>query len=294
MGRGGPRDIQLRQQMRYAESLRAASLPAETGIHPRMVGDKPIEAVNEIDMSQYMPLAEVKQKIEEAVSVAKKEEQARYESGLNSLNKQLNELKKKYNATQEEIINKDAEIKRLKAQVSEKSVIPESIKNDLQNKDNEISNLKSLRSSMADEIEALKKDVNKANNLLKDKETNYRKVQDELKKDISNKEVTIAKLSTELKTKEAIYQQSSEDLQKLQERIDKLYTKISDGSIQPLVGTKLDRPELEDKIFIDPLDSNSGAELDSHINIDNEEDKFEGSNRNIGNDLVKLRKILKL
>jgi len=57
-----------------------------------------------------------------------------------------------------------------------------------------------------------------------------------------------------LKTKEAIYQQSSEDLQKLQERIDKLYTKISDGSIQPLVGTKLDRPEF--------------AELDSHINID--------------------------
>jgi hypothetical protein len=76
----------------------------------------------------------------------------------------------------------------------------------------------------------------------------------------------------------------------LQDKLDKLYNKIADGSIQPLVGSRINRPELEDKIFIDPIDKDKEPQLDSHIAIKEEEVE---EKRDMRPDLAKLRKLLK-
>ena len=87
-------------------------------------------------------------------------------------------------------------------------------------------------------------------------------------------------LKVELISKEEIYN-------KLQGKMDKIYQKVSDGSITTFIGK--DRPELEDKIFIDPIDKFS--DLDPHINVE-EEPEMEVRDRNVGEDIDKLRKLL--
>ena len=104
----------------------------------------------------------------------------------------------------------------------------------------------------------------------------------------------ISKLKAELSTKEEIYSHSSNDLEELKSKLDKLYDRISDGSIKPLVGSKMGRPALEDKIFIDPLEKDTEPDLDSHINVEEDKASKETSEHDINTDLVKLRNLLKL
>jgi len=62
---------------------------------------------------------------------------------LKSLNDQLKTERKKSSAAQEQIINANAEIKKLKAQLSEGTKIPDEVVNDLKDKALEISKLQS-------------------------------------------------------------------------------------------------------------------------------------------------------
>lgn len=108
-----------------------------------------------------------------------------------------------------------------------------------------------------------------------------------LKDQLREKDVVISKLRSELDT------ESSKHLEGLKYKLDKLYDRISDGSIQHLVGSKMDRPSLEDNIFIDPIEKATEPKLDSYINIKEDEVSEEVSDRDINKDLAKLRNLLK-
>jgi len=90
---------------------------------------------------------------------------------------------------------------------------------------------------------------------------NEKEIYKTIKQEIIEKDLTIAKLTSELSVKDEIYMN-------LQIKMDKIYERISDGSIQSFVGKN--RPELEDKIFIDPIEKKKGTKLYSHIIIKEE------------------------
>ena len=108
-----------------------------------------------------------------------------------------------------------------------------------------------------------------------------------LKDEMYEKDVVISRLRSELDT------ESSKSLGELKYKLDKLYDRISDGSIQHLVGSKMPRPVLEDNIFIDPLEEDGESKLDSHIDIKEDKTSEEISDRDINTDLAKLRNLLK-
>ena len=178
---GGPRDIQLKQRLAQAELIKR-----KINITDGAVVEEPIKS--KIDLSQYLPLDEVKEKIESAVEFTKKREK---------------EIREKDN---QKIIEKD---------------------------------------------------------------------------------LTIAKLISELSVKDEVYMN-------LQIKMDKIYERISNGSIKSLVGSNISRPMLEDKIFIDPLEKETDSDLDSHINIEEDKILAETSERDIKTDLDKLRGLLKV
>lgn len=260
IGRGGPRDIQNRQRLMQQEQKVRELVEAEVGTHPRMVSnEKIVQPSPQVDLSQYIPFDEVRKKLEEAVEYTRKEEKARYDSGLRNLNDQLNEARKKLNAAQEELINKNADITRLREQSMKDSTGADSIRAAISKKDEEINNRDQIISQQYARISILESKIVELSNQTSD----------------SANEVYI------------------QAMEAMQEKLDQLYSKISDGSIESLVGSKLDRPSLEDKIFIDPLRPEDVGELDSHIDV-KEEVVNDSENRDITSDVAKLRKLLKL
>jgi chromosome segregation ATPase len=249
LGGGGPRDRQMIQRLMREREVVDRLVPS---VSTEKVDRPTTERLQSREL-QSLPLTEVKRKIDEAVAVTRKSEQDRFESGLKSLNDQLKTERKKSSAAQEQIINANAEIKKLKAQLSEGTKIPDEVVNDLKDKALEISKLQSELSNKEVLLKELQKKSTQA---------------DELFEKLGEKDILISELS---------------------KKLDKIYEKISDGSIQPLVGAKIDRPALEDKIFIDPLEDQS--DMDAHISI--EEDKtVESFNRDTTSDLDKLRALL--
>ena len=274
VGGGGPRDrqqaLKLRQQ---SELLRQAG--------PTMSAEVPSQPP--ADLSQYLPFDEVKRKIEEAVAATSEAERKRFESGLKNLNDQINAERKKTNAAQDRLINANTEITKLKGQINQSPEISEKAQRLMDEQETAISKLKleiDAKSELYDKSDVELSELKSKLSLFIEKDT--------------NSQVKIAELGTSLKTKEEIYLQSSNDLEELKSKLDKLYDRISDGSIKPLVGSKMDRPSLEDKIFIDPLEKDTEPELDSHINVEEDKTSKETSERDINNDLAKLRNLLKL
>lgn len=185
VGRGGPRDIQARQQQILQEEMLK-----------QVVGSR---STSEVDLSQYLPLSEVRKKIEDAVNATTLEAAVRYEHELSNLR---------------------STVKELRATANTKDVI------------------------------------------------------------ISQQNERILLLESSLQS-----------MGSLQDKLESLYLKIADGSIKPLVGSHMNRPELEDKIFIDPLGPGDTKDMDSHIDI---KEEFNGSkDRSITADVEKLRSLLK-
>jgi hypothetical protein len=212
LGGGGPRDkqraLRLKQQQELLSSLKP-NMTAEVTKSKNVSNTQQPQQV--VDSVQYLPLQEVRKKIDEAVAVTRDQESQRFESGLKNINNQLKDERKKVAKAEEELLNARVEIKWLKSQITETS------------------------------------DVSMSKNI----------------KDLQNK-------------------------------LDRLYNKISDGSIQPLVGSKISRPELEDKIFIDPLEKDKEPKLDSHIEVKEEDPIEEVRDRDMITDLAKLKGLLKL
>jgi chromosome segregation ATPase len=278
VGGGGPRDKQLAQRIRKEQELK------ERILSPSLSAEVPIQ--QEVDLSQYLPLEEVKKKIEEAVAATAESERKRFESGLKNLNDQLKAERKKAGAFQDQLINANSEISRLKTSVNQSTDISEKAQRVINEKDLSISRLKADNEAKIELYNRLKSELtaHKETIFVKEKEiSEYKSKLDVMVEMDTNNKVRIAELETSLKTKD-----------ELKTKLDELYDKISDGSIKPLVGSNMDRPSLEDKIFIDPIEANKGTPLDSHIDIKEDKSSKTKSDRDINSDLAKLRNLLKL
>lgn len=289
IGGGGPRDKQLAQKIRKEQELRerilSPSISAEVSESP------------EVDLSQYLPLEEVKKKIEEAVASTAEAERKRFESGLKNLNDQLNAERKKFGAVQDQLINANAEISRLKNNINELPEISEKAQQIINEKDLTISKLQNEIESKIELYERIKSEITTHKKALSSKEkeiSEYKIKLEDLVKANANKKIKIAELEASLKSKDEVNLSSSKYLDELKTKLDELYDKISDGSIKPLVGSKMDRPALEDRIFIDPIEGAKESTLDPHIEITEDKSSDNNSNRNINSDLAKLRNLLKL
>ena len=272
LGGGGPRDRQARLELaRQRESLQSMSPLVQAAEIIREVPP------SQIDMSQFLPLDAVRQKIEEAVEFTRKAEVERYESGLKNLNDQMNVAKKKAATANEQLLNANAEIAKLRDQIV-KTPIVTSI--DVETAKKQESEIQNLRTKLESRIRNILELTTNAENL-----TNQIKTKDE---EIAVFKFRVSELEKTIQLKE----ESGGKIKVLEEKLDKLFNKIADGSIGPFVGSKMDKPTLEDKIFIDPLEKSSEPELESHIEV--KEDPVAEIDRDVSSDLAKLRNLLKL
>jgi len=289
IGRGGPRDVQMRQRLMHEERIRREITNDNDALVPHIEGATK-KSEKQVDLSGYLPLEEVRKKIEEAVSHTKQAEKDRYNSGLRNLNDQLKATRKKYAGVEETLINKNAEIKRLTNQISKTPTISKEALDKINKKDLQISKKES-------ELETKKELYNRSENEIKrirEQLKELSRVNSELSKSIASKDVALAEAKAFITSKEEYYDQTNSSFKDLQNKMDELYNKIADGSIQPLVGSKMERPELETKIFIDPIEVDNKKELDSHIKIEEEEQPTDVPEKDITSDLAKLRNLLKL
>lgn len=218
--KGGLRDIQRRQNTLY-HVLDVAAL--KMLLRQRMAEEGVVE-----DGSQHLSFEGIRKKIEEAVEFTRKEEAERFESSLNDLSSQLNATKKKMFVLEEQLTNKNIEIKRLKSQTAG---LPQDLKSRLEQRE--------LQLEKKDEI--------------------------------------IVRLSEN-------YSQSIDGLKK---GLDNIAKKIVYG-ITSL--EDLERPGIDDKVFIDPLEGET--KLDPHIRIDAEKIGEEEVRRNVISDIAKLKDLL--
>jgi chromosome segregation ATPase len=288
IGGGGPRDKQLAQRLRKEHEMLSQISPSMSA----QVSEQPT-----VDLSQYLPLAEVKKKLEEAVAATAESERKRFESGLKNLNDQLNAERKKVGSAQDQLINANSEIARLKAQINQFPEVSEKAQQLINEKDLALSKLRAEKDAKLELNNRINADLESYKEALLKKESELvgvkNKVSSLVEKSTDSK-VKIAELEANIKAKEEISSKSSKDLEELKTKLDKLYDRIADGSIKPLVGSKMDRPALEDKIFIDPIEKNEGPKLDSHIDIKEDATSKTDSGRDINADLAKLRNLLKL
>lgn len=274
VGGGGPRDRQLAQKIRNESKLLNSLSPAISA---------EVSEHKEVDLSQYLSLEEVKKKLEEVAAATAESERKRFESGLKSLNDQLNMERKKVGAAQDQLININAEVSRLKAQINQFPEISEKAQLLINEKELNVSKLKAELAVKSELYDMAKTELPEVRD----------KLAAVIERDTDN-QIKIVELEASLRVKEEISSKSSNDLEELKTKLDKLYDRISDGSIKPLVGSKMDRPALEDKIFIDPIEKSKEPKLDSHIDIKEDKSSKNDSERDINTDLVKLRNLLKL
>jgi len=110
---------------------------------------------------------------------------------------------------------------------------------------------------------------------------------------VKSKDDQIVDLRESVKTLNALLEGRFKEVSILQEKLDSVYDKISNGTIEPFVGSHMDKPALEGKIFIDPIEPGREEQMDSHIEIKEERSDKESDGRNIEGDLAKLRELLK-
>jgi len=308
--KGGPRDIQLRQRIKQEELIRGLGPAPHIIMH-----DRSAPSPSTVDMSQYLPLNKVKTKIEAAVEHTKELMQSKYESGVKNLNDQLEEVKGEVSILQEEILNKNADLAKLGERISSTPDISDKARGKKKKKDLRIVELESEIKIKKEHLEQANRDVvdmttkvENAAKLVQEKDVEVKEVRaDMTKRDayLHEKDIDIHNRNAELRKKEVELRERDVELTKLKsksdsadmskelsDKLDRLYTKIADGSIRHLVGSNMGRPALEDKIFIDPLESTAGKNLDPHIDI-KEEKSVEKKDRDVSADANKLRSLLK-
>jgi len=161
-GGGGPRDLQRKQNTTYGNAV--IQLPNMSVEELRQL----LGNASQIDKnsSNQMPFEEVKRKIDDAVKFTIEQERKRYESSIRNLNDQLNVLKRRSGAIDDQLVEKNAEIKRLKNQIIDR---PQDLNNKLDEKNNEINVLKVRIEEKYKVIERLSNSYNENINILKNK-----------------------------------------------------------------------------------------------------------------------------
>lgn len=235
-GSGGPRDVQRRQSAAYGSAV--IQLPKMSVEElKQLLGSA---ASTDKNGNNQISFEEAKKKIDEAVQFTIKQQKERYESGLRNLNDQLNIMRRKAGSAEEQLVEKNAEIKRLKDQIING---PQDLNSKLEEKNNEISRL---------EVR------------------------------IEEKDKVIEKLSDNY----------TKNINMLGDKIDEIDSKLSRGilSTGEYKGDS-NRPKLEDDIFIDPIED-TGSDLDPHIEIKADDASTTSINRDIKEDLNKLKRLL--
>ena len=164
-GSGGPRDLQRRQNATYGSAVIQLPSMSVKELKELLGGVSAIDK-NISNGKGQMSFEEVKRKINEAVQFTIKQEKGRYESGLKNLNDQLNVMRKKAGSAEEQLIEKNAEIRRLKDQIISG---PQDLNSKLEEKNNEINILKVKVEEKDKVIEKLSDNYTKNINMLGDK-----------------------------------------------------------------------------------------------------------------------------
>lgn len=233
------RDLQRRQAEKGTATIKPPSIDLKEELKRLLAEQKKEEGPISLD-GLGLSYEEAEKKIRQAVKATEETERKRYESGLRNLNDQLNDAKRKTAAMEELVINRNAEIAKLKAQIIEDPVIKDQVKEKIEELNKMNIELVQIKAQLETKDEFLEKFIN-----------NYINSVDELRAKISE-----------------------------------LDGKIPKSEFSDLMKT-LKRPEIQDHVFIDPIEKEN--KLDSHIKI---EADVPDAKRNVKNDLAKLKNLL--
>lgn len=121
-------------------------------------------------------------------------------------------------------------------------------------------------------------------------------VEDQLKEkstEINGLKMKLVQVEAQLKTKGELLDKFTINhttaMGELKSGILELSGKLSEGQVSALIKT-IERPEIQDNVFIDPIESES--DLDPHIKIKADDVDTSGVSRNVKDDLAKLKGLL--
>ena len=121
-------------------------------------------------------------------------------------------------------------------------------------------------------------------------------IEDQIKEknvEINRLEMDLIRIETRLKIKEELLDKFTinygNTMEELKSGILELSGKLSEGQVNNLIKT-IERPEIQDNVFIDPIESEDG--LDPHIKIKVDDASKESTDRNVKEDLAKLKGLL--
>lgn len=119
------------------------------------------------------------------------------------------------------------------------------------------------------------------------------RIEDQIEKknaEINGLKLDLVRIETRLEVKEELLDKSyASAIEELRSGILELSGKLSEGQVNTLIKT-IEKPEIQDNIFIDPIES--GDELDPHIKIKADDTSAVETDRNIKDDLDKLKELL--
>jgi len=119
------------------------------------------------------------------------------------------------------------------------------------------------------------------------------RIEDQIEKknvEINRLKLDLVRIETRLEVKEELLDKSyASAIEELRSGILELSGKLSEGQVNTLIKT-IERPEIQDNIFIDPIES--GDELDPHIKIKADDTSAVETDRNVKDDLAKLKELL--
>lgn len=302
MGRGGPRDMQRRQQsggVLSTPKIESTDLDAiKKLLEEKLGGDVGGEPVGGI------PIEEVERRVVEAVEATRKEEAQRYESGLKSLNEQLNAAKTKIHLMNEELEKREAsseDTKNLKSEIK-------ALKNKIRFKDGEIKGkdkridelidkIKSggIPDDVQEQIEEYRKEIAKLKNQLRIASQSKEKLEDKdnkidkLSKKVEQKDKELEEARKTIESLKSSKDKSNDDLVEMKATMELMFEKIS--NLQTASAVSEDgSPSIDaHKVFIDPTVDKS--DLEPHIDV--EASSTVGGDRDIRTDLDKLRRLVK-
>lgn len=115
----------------------------------------------------------------------------------------------------------------------------------------------------------------------------------EKNKEINELKMDLVRSETQLETKGDLLDRFTINytaaMEELKSGILELSGKLSEGQVTALMKT-IDRPKIQDGVFIDPIES--GSDLDPHIKIKADDISTAGADRNVKEDLAKLKSLL--
>ena len=121
-------------------------------------------------------------------------------------------------------------------------------------------------------------------------------IEDQIKEknvEINKLEMDLIRIEARLKVKEELLDKFTVNygntIEELKSGILELSGKLSEGQVSSLIKT-IERPEIRDNVFIDPIESED--ELDPHIKIKADDTSTGSADRNVKEDLAKLKDLL--